>query len=939
MKILIHGRKNGYSILHPKPTPPEFYSFASDIQSISANNYDVYYGKYFYTLAFVDTGCIFTKYVLGDDVERGQLGEIGISVFIPNTHKLSGTDVKTLLDGLISTYCRNYISDNKIDEPKNGFDWLLFTSLANQYDIKLQPCSSFDENVTTGTQAPAFHYYKSDGELIELLDKPFQEEYSDYKQILLIDSNLQGDANPLNILKNSGIEVNPDLKNDYFYLNNYIHSKGVKIKAYHNNEWIERSDVRRYNCIRAKQRVEIFYSKDDRCYEQIKVEGTISDINSGIHKYLGINNNQIKIKYDEFDNPKEKKQEVTFEITDKNGKGIEGAEIQIDTQPCTTVSGSKFTMPFYGGLIIKNCTVLAKKGDNYISQKVPFCPVSQDTAVKIIMQEFKNIEVIATIEHKKINDFTIQIPEYNINSQNNILKFWNENIDKKCTIIVRKSEGINNYSDSTEFCPRDVIKTINVNLSKNESSGDSDKNKKYYLKIDENKGKRSFKRQPILDFVHELPLFRCDPLFGYKFVEWKRINEKNDEFDGYYEAIFKEYWFHKNPKTVMLIGIGVGILSLLFICAFVWWFWFCKGNNEVQSEGASTISQEITDYIIGDDLLLDKLDTYKASWKKQEHNYIAKSGGNVWGGNKNSDSTKWKNNWQPKSDSIEEAISKRTLINNKDFEELLKQNYSTQQRPFMLSLKKIQPFDYEEVGIQLGDVSEFSFSQIASSIDEILENIQDNPKEPKYIVSYLITTNNFEMATIDKFFETDGLSLNLNNSLKIIRKFRSNKNHNEFKTNAQNDSFLKQNPNLNSWIEDARSIIYDSGSNIAISSSTTDTPPQFEEGNKTTEVEQNLKSASITRQELAQYKEANFSKLNNSIALFLDFWDKVDNSKKMDDFTDMLRRVNNDNILKNSELKKFLHSICSSSNDFNKFLDIRGRQTCSSINNLKDKLK
>jgi hypothetical protein len=65
MKILIHGRKNGYTILFPKPTPLEFYSYASDIQSISANNYDVYYGKYFYTLAFVNGGCVFTKYRRG----------------------------------------------------------------------------------------------------------------------------------------------------------------------------------------------------------------------------------------------------------------------------------------------------------------------------------------------------------------------------------------------------------------------------------------------------------------------------------------------------------------------------------------------------------------------------------------------------------------------------------------------------------------------------------------------------------------------------------------------------------------------------------------------------------------------------------------------------------------------------------------------------------
>ena len=90
MKIFIQARKDGYNVLYPTPTPSEFYKFASDIQSISANNDAALYGKQFYSLAFASDGCIFTKYVIGYDVQRNNLGNVGISVFIPDKKKLSG---------------------------------------------------------------------------------------------------------------------------------------------------------------------------------------------------------------------------------------------------------------------------------------------------------------------------------------------------------------------------------------------------------------------------------------------------------------------------------------------------------------------------------------------------------------------------------------------------------------------------------------------------------------------------------------------------------------------------------------------------------------------------------------------------------------------------------------------------------------------------------
>jgi hypothetical protein len=320
MKIFIQARKDGYNVLFPKPTPKEFYQFANDIQSASAINKETYYGKTFYSLAYASGGCIFTKYVIGYDDQRNNLGNVGISVFVPNSQTLQGSDVKNLLDDLLKVYCQNYCPDYIIRNKHE--DWNIFTSLANSFDAKL--VSRFSNiDFSPGTQNPAFHYYETDKELIEHLDKPYQEEYSNYKQVFFIYKSLQAFANPINVLKNSGLEVNPDLNNEYFYLNNYNSTKGVIITADGN----QRSNKKGETLIRVNSQVEIKYSKDDRCFEPIIAHGFLSDTASEIHKYLEIGGNQISVNYGAFYNPKPKIVTVTFEVKDQKGNAIRDGEI------------------------------------------------------------------------------------------------------------------------------------------------------------------------------------------------------------------------------------------------------------------------------------------------------------------------------------------------------------------------------------------------------------------------------------------------------------------------------------------------------------------------------------------------------------------------------------------------------------------------------------
>jgi hypothetical protein len=799
MKILIHGRKNGYTVLYPRPTPTEFYSFASDIQSINANNYDVYYGKNFYTLAFVDGGCVFTKYVIGDDVERGQLGEIGISVFIPNTQKLSGADVKTLLDELINTYNKNYISNNKIDEPKNGFDWLLFASLANGYDAKLLSRSSIFNNVTIGKQDPAFHYYKSDSELIEHLDKPFQEEYSDYKQILFIDNNLQGASNPLNVLKNSGVEVNPDLKNEYYYLNNYNRSRGVTITA--NGK--PRSDKKGENQIRAKWQVEIKYSKDDRCYEPINVHGTISDSSSEIYKYLEVKGNHIMLNYDAF-NPTPKTKSVTFKINDRKGNDIYDAEITCKNsyQPAKTVTNNHIV--FSGEELKESWSIIVHKGD--FSGKTEFTPDKTNESVEIIVEERNIITInVKDEEGKYLSGFEVWTKLTDGYKRSNTIEFVDEQIIDIYHITVRK-EG---FEDKNIHGFRPYRQnSIDVTLKKKQETTKT--YSEQYSTNFENKEQKSF-------------VAKAKTLFSKPAV--------------------------KAISIVSALVLGIGIWAL---CYFL--------GNDKQPKEIPLNKWKIEMYVEGDSLMLDKLNVYKKNWNKQEQNFITKSGGGLFGGEEKADSTKWKSDWKPAYESIDRAIKKRELINNKNIAELRNQHYSYGQLSFKTAIEKINSTKYAEVEQKLGDLSTLTLTQIAGKINEIL-----TPKEP------LKDEQQQEVKKEEK---------------KVEQK----------KDNPLNPTEKKQSiPTANHASTQQQSAIQ---SQSAIT-------------NKTSEIIQYIKGFEVKKDTLNQYLKdvGKNTTLQKSIKLCLKLW-SLDGTRS-NSFSSYLGELKKDTILKNSKLKDFVDEMCS----------------------------
>lgn len=713
MKILIHGRKNGYTILYPKPTPTEFYSFASDIQSINANNYDIYYNKCFYTLAFVDEGCVFTKYILGEDVERRQLGEIGISIFIPNTHKLSGADVKTLLDELINIYRSKYIPYNRIEEPKTGFIWDEFTSLANEYDSKLLPPSNNNEYVIAGIQDPAFHYYKTDSELIEHFENPFQEEYMDYKQILFIDNNFQGAADPLNVLKNSGVPVNPDLKNEYFYLN-YINIKGVKITT----KGKLRSDKRGENKIRKNWPIEIYYLKDERCYMPINVNGIISDKSSKIYDYIEVIGNQISLKLGAFNNPIKKKEPITFYIKDQNGKDVGAAEIQIENQNWLKINGNVYQHSFFGEEIINKCEISVKnESENLFLNRYAIIPFNQNGSVVLTLQKYKEVKIIAI---DRENGYSISNFEYWCNDgkgyrKNDIkLIFVNDEIYKPWSIEVKKNEGREIYSGIiNDYYPTTGENPLYVKCQKSLSSS--------YNKYKIDSGKHGKKAVNCPDFATSIigaglgsEYIMADK--GYIFKGWKF---ENDILVAQYE---KKKTFFNKTKTFLKSpsGITTSIVSAIFLPIIIWALYHYFGIAQPLNEGSLT-SKQITDYVQSDSLFLNTLNDYKVKWKNQEQNFITRTEVGLFGGLVEVDSGKWKSDWKPVDESIDLAIKKRELLRALNFTELKNQRYTGAQLFFEDAINTIDTTKYIEVRQKLGDVSALTLTRIGEKIIEILK--------------------------------------------------------------------------------------------------------------------------------------------------------------------------------------------------------------------------
>ena len=711
MNIVIYATKDGLRTLYT--TNEELAYLIAEERRSGANN-DNSLGQSVYTIAFTTNDSVYTKYMIVKDSQRSNaLGFIAFSLLINNNKTLKGEEIINLLDELSKNYTDNYIKNNYLNLGEKNLikeEWNFVGDILSKH--KEQDKTQKNEELHSGTKDGAIVYYKDEVNLKEYFGKPFQEEYSDYKQVFFVNEDFkENPKNPLNVLSNSGEELKDiDLKNEYYYLNNYDRSRGITIIANGKN----RTDGKNNNSIRAKWQVEINYSKDERCFWPIQAKGTLSNPDSEIYKYLELNknNNQINIKYDAFNNPEPKIKTITIEIKDRKGNFIDDAEIQIETKPWEKISGHRYECTFSGEDLIKTFHISIKKGD--YSGKIEIMPENQIENIVLVIQEHINVTFLVKDDKGLVFDYNIQIrnQQGDLFSTSKEPKFIGEDIDKsyEITILSNKYERKSfPYCPARDENPQHIKLTIKQLIEYPNDKG-------FELVINDKFGKRSFNNKKILEYAKNKPEFGCDPKFGYKFIEWKKQEQSSNDYDGHYEAVFKKSWYNNKWSWI-------GSIALLVIVAFTLIFNLSVSDNP---QSPNVFPQHIQNYVQGDSLILDTLKNYKQEFEMQKPIVQEKSQSIYdWfmGREKQNDSTEY-NGWKDNMKSIEDAINKRNLINAKKLKELKTLEYSFDQNKFETVIKNIDSSKYKEISNKLGNVNNKTLTDIAVAIDVILK-----PKE------------------------------------------------------------------------------------------------------------------------------------------------------------------------------------------------------------------
>jgi hypothetical protein len=675
MKLAIHGTKDGYRILYK--TDDEFARIISrDIRKGAQG--DEQLGKTAYSLAFIDNGCAYSKYVIVKDSLRSfATGTIAISLFVGVDETMKANDIFKLLNELYSSYDAEYIRNHYLNRGEKELireDWSFVNGIISKY--KSTPDSKRHENINSGTKDPAFIYYQDDNELLEYFDKPFQVEYRDYSQILFIQSNLQGSANPINVLKNSGIELEIDLENEPYYLNNYNWSKRIAITA--NGK--PRSEGKNNNIIWTKDIVEISYTKNDQCYFPIHENGLLFD--PKIKKYLEIKNKEIIINYEAFENPDPRIKKIVFEIKNHKGDPIDNAEIRIGEKTWEKISGHQYSHSFEGEDLKRRWTISGKK-DNFKGE-IMVIPIDETKNPELVLKERKKIKFQGEYKiENEVNNFShikISIRKKEIDeSSNTEVEFIDDELSDQFEVIAIYSESNKYFYGKELFCPKDIEdgKSVTIDLKQRTSQQTSP----IYL-IDSGKGgTASVGYTNNKDGIGVL----VEPKRGYKFIGFKLDEtKKKGNYDGTLIAQYDENKFNfpipKFMASAIVIGLGAG--------AFFYFYWKDKTNQSQQTQ-----IKHIEAYIEGNSLLLDTLYRYKETLDKEQTEVLS---------------------------SLDVAIKKREFINNWNFDTLKRLHYYSAQQKFKTAIEKIDSTRYNFVKKSLVNVSTLSLDQIADSIKAVL---------------------------------------------------------------------------------------------------------------------------------------------------------------------------------------------------------------------------
>lgn len=753
MKIVIHGTKGGYHIFTPERISG-LIDARPDFNKVAA------IGQQAYALNFNSDSVIFSFYrIIRDVIGEKRIGNITLSVAIPNNKKLSGEDAKALLDQLANEYCSKYIVGDNLDNVRE--DWTFVNALKSDYESRLRSISTDDvENIQQGTAEAAFVYYTTGEELQKYFDSPFQEDYRQFKQVFFVKSDLEGKPeNPLNALRHnpsSNLTGQIDLENPKYkllYNDNEYAKGGGKIEVRVNGrKQSNRSKIRR------KNELEIIYTKPYR--DEIRKIGRWHEISS---EFVIVDDIAQTVTIREVELPSAIKN-ITFEVRDGKSNPIFDTEISVKNN--SNQSEQKVPnhqLNFYAEELKSKYTATAQKGTFF--GKKEFVPEKQFGSVIINLEESKKVTLFITDEFAGtlVNGIKIQVSTKRQPNGNEI-EFLGDEIDKKWRINVSDPDGRYN-SFSFDFVPANIDQLFPIKLRKRDSSGGSSgggrKDTKYYtvsagdhgtLKYGESCSSNDYYGSDVKD--------KIVPNKGYRFTEFQLINET---LTARYQ---KKESFYKSPK--FLASTITGIIAIIIV--FFIFRYYDTGNTNGspgitdstkadQQQPSQSEAQEITTYCNGNELKGQQLEAYKEKYcNESKPEYCQK---------------------------IEDAIVIRTAINQGKIDELKSKQYSENQLLFKNAVNIIE----DRFKQQIGEIMN-TYKVSAMSLDEVADFIAKLQK----LLMIDINTIQTESDCEEQIQEIEGLNLS---DIEIVKKIKE-QIHRKKEALKKNVARLKDNNNSSS---------------------------------------------------------------------------------------------------------------------------------------------
>lgn len=722
MNIIIHGTKGGYKVLY---STLNHSIIAGDSRSAASSESAV--GKSAYSIAFVASGCVLTKYVIIRDMMRSMsTGNIAFSIYLLNNQKLSGKDAQSLLDDLADYYCRQYIVHDNLDNVRE--DWNFVSDIVKKFTAKYISAEDV-ENFTQGTGEAAFVYYDTEEDLHKYFDAPYQEEYMPFKQVFFVKSDLKEKAeNPLNALRHnpsSNLTGRIDLDNPPYKLKEFHGSgkNGITIEIWANDRKRSNKDI-----INKKDNIRIKYSKG-RYYIPIEKNGKLTDID--ISHYLNIvDENKITVKIDVELRKKEQKNLV--EVKDRSGKEITDAEITCKNSRSNEVKKVINNQITFEGEEIKDTwTVSAISGD-LIAKSTSFVPENAGTTITLILEKHKKVSFQVTNIHDGalIYGYNIQIPNKTTKPGETEIEFVGDEIEETWNVSVsyRDYETV-----SFRYCPAKDENPIYVKLRRKQSPG---------------------------VIVSNYPVSAGE----------HNVSKNEGTIIAQYSK--KKRWYTKTPFIVAIITIAI-LIGLYFI------FFSGKSNNP----GISEISDaQIVQYVEGTELKEDSLIIFQTKYclsnpgsnKKTILQKIISSFGS-----KNEDkSTNSTTTSLGYCQQIENALDIRAAINKGNLDELRIKQYYPDQILFVQAVNGVgDEFENEISQIMRAhhQISTMNLNQVADFIIKLqrLLTIREEVKisTDKELLKYRIS----EIEAMN--FPVDNIKTN------IIKEINE-----KIKTNSQSES-------------------------------------------------------------------------------------------------------------------------------------------------------